>query len=174
MNFLSVLFFLFNHKYHHLQFLFLNGCIFNWRIIALQYCGGFCHVSPWTSHRYVYICPLPPWPPSHLPPYPTPEVVPEPRVVPWVIRHRPLAISFTYGSVYVSILPFPSPSLSPQVCSLCLQSPYFKVFVCFPLKLVFKKIFIYLAVQGLSCSMWNLSYLTRARTQAPCTGSTES
>ena len=26
--------------------------IFNWRIIALQYCSGFCHISTWTSHAY--------------------------------------------------------------------------------------------------------------------------
>ena len=28
---------------------FLN---FNWRIIALQYCAGFCYTSTWISHRY--------------------------------------------------------------------------------------------------------------------------
>ena len=33
-------------------FLFcLNLFIFNWRIIALQYCVGFCHISTWISHR---------------------------------------------------------------------------------------------------------------------------
>ena len=26
--------------------------IFNWRIIALQYCIGFCHTATWISHRY--------------------------------------------------------------------------------------------------------------------------
>ena len=29
--------------------------IFNWRIIALQYVVGFCHISTWISHRYTYI-----------------------------------------------------------------------------------------------------------------------
>ena len=39
----------------------------------------------------------------------------------------------------------------------------------------FKKcIVIYLAALGLSCSMWDLSSLTRDRTWAPCTGNTES
>ena len=40
--------------------------IFNWRIIALQYCVVFCHTSAWISHSYV--------PPSStsLPP-PTPS-----------------------------------------------------------------------------------------------------
>ena len=34
---------------------FFNFClkfIFNWRIITLQYCIGFCHTSTWISHRY--------------------------------------------------------------------------------------------------------------------------
>ena len=29
--------------------------IFNWKIIALQYCAGFCHTSTWISHRYTYV-----------------------------------------------------------------------------------------------------------------------
>ena len=32
-----------------------NDFIFNWRIIALQYCIGFCHTSTWISHRYTYV-----------------------------------------------------------------------------------------------------------------------
>ena len=34
-----------------------NFCkfIFNWRIISLQYCVGFCHTSTWISHRDTYI-----------------------------------------------------------------------------------------------------------------------
>ena len=30
--------------------------IFNWRIIALQCCVGFCHTSTWISHRCVCVC----------------------------------------------------------------------------------------------------------------------
>ena len=30
--------------------------IFNWGIIALQYCVGLCHTSTWISHRYTYVC----------------------------------------------------------------------------------------------------------------------
>ena len=45
--------------------------IFNWRIIALQYCIGFCHTSTWVSHRYTYVPSLLKFPPiSHL--HPTP------------------------------------------------------------------------------------------------------
>ena len=29
---------------------FLVLFIFNWRIVALQYCVGFCHTSTWISH----------------------------------------------------------------------------------------------------------------------------
>ena len=28
---------------------------FNWRIIALQCCAGFCHTTMWINHKYVYI-----------------------------------------------------------------------------------------------------------------------
>ena len=42
------------------QFLFFS---FNWRIITLQYCAGFCHTSMWITHG----CTCPPsW--SPLPP----------------------------------------------------------------------------------------------------------
>ena len=50
---------------------FLNLFIFNWRIIALQYCVGFCHMSARISHRYTCVpsfLKLPPTPshPSRL------------------------------------------------------------------------------------------------------------
>ena len=37
-------------KYHQ-HFLY----IFNWRIIALQCCVGFCPIT-WISHKHIYIC----------------------------------------------------------------------------------------------------------------------
>ena len=39
-------------------------CIFNWRIITLQYCVGFCQTSTWISYRYIYgpfLLNVPPW-----------------------------------------------------------------------------------------------------------------
>ena len=37
-------------------FLFFKICFFfNWRLTALQYCIGFCHISTWISHRYMYV-----------------------------------------------------------------------------------------------------------------------
>ena len=44
------------------KFIYLN--IFNWRIIALQYYIGFCHISTWINHRYTCVpslLNLPPW-----------------------------------------------------------------------------------------------------------------
>ena len=33
---------------------FKKNFIFNWRIIALQYCISVCYTSIWMSHRYTY------------------------------------------------------------------------------------------------------------------------
>ena len=35
-----------------------NLFIFNWRIIALQYCVGFCQTSIWVNHKYTYVTPF--------------------------------------------------------------------------------------------------------------------
>ena len=44
---------------------------FNWRLIILKYCGGFCHTLTWISHGCT--CVPHPEPSSHLPPYPVPQ-----------------------------------------------------------------------------------------------------
>ena len=41
---------------------------FNWKLITLQYCGGFCHTLTWISHGCT--CVPYPEPLSHLPPHP--------------------------------------------------------------------------------------------------------
>ena len=41
--------------YHILFCVFFILFYFNWRIITLQYCDGFCHPSAWISHRYTYV-----------------------------------------------------------------------------------------------------------------------
>ena len=45
------------------------SCIFNWRIIVVQYCAGFCHILTWISHKYTYVphswMSLPPPTPPH-------------------------------------------------------------------------------------------------------------
>ena len=35
-----------------LQGLFLKFIYFNWRLITLQYCSGFCHTLTWISHGW--------------------------------------------------------------------------------------------------------------------------
>ena len=52
-----------------LRFIFYcwDVLIFNWRIIALQYCIGFCHTSTWIRHRYTHIPALLNLPPSSHP-----------------------------------------------------------------------------------------------------------
>ena len=44
---------------------------FNWRLITLQYCGGFCHTFTWISHGCT--CVSHSDPPSYLPPHPIPQ-----------------------------------------------------------------------------------------------------
>ena len=66
--FLDVLFFFW--MYYFLKF-FIN---FNWRLITLQYCGGFCHTFTWISHGCT--CVPHPESPSHLPPHPIPQCHP--------------------------------------------------------------------------------------------------
>ena len=46
----------------HLFLLFFKIINFNWRLITLQYCGGFCHTSAWISHGCTRV------PPSWTPP----------------------------------------------------------------------------------------------------------
>ena len=55
-------------------FFFLFVClflVFNWRLISLQYCGGFCHPFTWISHGCT--CVPHPDPPSHLTSHPIPQ-----------------------------------------------------------------------------------------------------
>ena len=42
--------------------------LFNWRLITLQYCSGFCHTLTWISHGYT--CVPHPESPSQFPPHP--------------------------------------------------------------------------------------------------------
>ena len=102
---------------------FLNLFIFNWRIIALQYCSLPCINM---SQPQVYTCLLPLEPPSHLPPYTTS-----------LGCHGALDLSslhhtansywlsnVTYGNIYVSVLhsqfvpPSPSPTGSTILFSM--------------------------------------------------------
>ena len=61
--------FFFNCLYWCYCFLFLFS-YFNWRLITLQYCGGFFHTLTWISHGCT--CVPHPKSPSHLPLHPIP------------------------------------------------------------------------------------------------------
>ena len=83
---------------------------FNWRIIALQYCVGFCHTSTWISHRYIYV-------PSLLKLAPTSHPIPPLQIVTeyWFEHPKsPLAIYFTY-KCFLATLSI-RPSLSFPLC----------------------------------------------------------
>ena len=56
------------------SFSFFKINYFNWRLITLQYCGGFCHTSAWMSHGWT--CVPHPEPLSCLPPHPIPQGYP--------------------------------------------------------------------------------------------------
>ena len=84
---------------HH----FLKSIYFNWRLITLQYCSGFCHTLTWISHGCT--CVSHPEPSSHLPPHPIPQGHPS---APALSNLSPcikpgLAIYFTYSNIHVSM-----------------------------------------------------------------------
>ena len=86
------------------RWIFLLINFFNWRIIASQYFVGFCHTSTWISCRYTYVPSLWNLPPTSLP-IPPLQAVTEPRFeFPESHSKFPLAVYFTHGSVYVSLL----------------------------------------------------------------------
>ena len=59
------------HPFSNLTISFIIFFIFNWNIIVLHCCVGFCHTAMSISHKYTYPFPLGPL--SHPPtPHPTP------------------------------------------------------------------------------------------------------
>ena len=94
---------------------FLSFVYFNWRLITLQYCGGFCHTL--TSISRGCICVPHPEPPPTSLPIPSLWVVPV-HQCPVSCIELGLVIYFTYGNMHVSILfsqiipPSPSPTES--------------------------------------------------------------
>ena len=105
-------------------YLFFNLFInFNWRLVTLQYCGGFCLTFTWISHGYT--CVPHPEPRSYLPPHPIPQGHPSALALSTMshasnldwrsISHIVIYI-FQYYSLKLShshLLP-----QSPKVCSL--------------------------------------------------------
>ena len=94
---------------------------FNWRLITLQYCSGFCHTFIRISHGFTRVSY--PEPPSHLPLHPIPSgpsqcTSPEHPVS--CIKPG-LVICFTCDNIHVSMLlsqiipPSPSPTGSKRL-----------------------------------------------------------
>ena len=101
----------------------LKKNFFNWRLITLQYCGGFCHASTWISHGCT--CVSHPEPLSHLPPHPIPLGHPSAPALSalshawnldwWSILHM---VIYTFQCYSLkSSYPRPLPQ-NPKVCSL--------------------------------------------------------
>ena len=87
-----------------LLLVFVIKFVFNWRIIALQYCVHFCQISTRISHRYTYVPSL-----LNLPPNtdPFPLLLGCHRALfelPESHSKFPLAIYFIFCNVYVSVL----------------------------------------------------------------------
>ena len=96
---------------------------FNWRLITLQYCGGFCHTLTWISHGCT--CAPHPEPHSHLPPHRIPQgharapalsTLSDASNLDWrYVSHMVIYMFQCYSvkSSHPLLLP-----LSPKVCSL--------------------------------------------------------
>ena len=96
---------------------------FNWRLITLQYCGGFCHTFTWIRHGCT--CVPHPEPPPHLPPHPITQGHPSAPALStlshasnlewWSISHMIIYMFQCYSlkSYHPRLLP-----QSPKVCSL--------------------------------------------------------
>ena len=98
----------------------------NWRIITLQYCAGFCHISVWISYRHTFVPSIlyPLLPPSPLHPSRLSQNTSFGYLVSYI--KLPLAICFTYGNIYISVLfyqiiPPSPPRVQKSVLYLCVS-----------------------------------------------------
>ena len=103
---------------HFLRRVFIY--LFNWRIIALKCCVGFCCKTTPTSPEYTYIYPLSLESPPTISPI---QVVTELLAQLYVLyRSFSLVTYSTHGSIYMSMLlsqfvpPAPSHTLSRRLC----------------------------------------------------------
>ena len=92
----------------------------NWKLITLQYCGGFSHTSKWISHGGTCVPPSKTLlPPASLP-HPSGLLQSTSFECPASCIKLALVIYFTYGNIHVSMLvshivspsPFPTESKS--------------------------------------------------------------
>ena len=80
------------HRTNVLFFFLFIFSLFNWRIIASQCCGVLCRTSMKTSHNFIYIYPLPLYPPPlHSTPLGHHRA---PGWAPYIIQQLPSSILF--------------------------------------------------------------------------------
>ena len=104
---------------------------YDWRMVAVQDCTGFCYMSAWDNHRHTCPHPLEPVFPSHAAPSHASTFSCISSLSSWVTQQIPTDYLF-YGSIcgflcYFFTLSFPLlPPLGSTICSLhlCLH--------CFP------------------------------------------
>ena len=96
---------------------------FNWRLITLQYCGGFCYTFTWISHGCA--CVTHSEPPSHHPPHPIPQGHPSAPVLSTLFqalnqdwRSISHMIIYIFQCYYLKIYHTLLHPLSAKVCSL--------------------------------------------------------
>ena len=101
---------------HDLHFLnvevFKKIIYFNWRLITLQYCSGFCHTLTWISHGCT--CVAHSEAPSHVPPHPMPQSHPSVPALStlsqvsnldwWSISHKVIHMFHCYSLHFLKLI----------------------------------------------------------------------
>ena len=125
---------------HTCLFVFFKLIYFNWRLITLQYCSGFCHTLIWISHGCT--CVPHPEPSSHLTPHPILQGCPSASALSALFHASALdwwSISHMVIYMFQVILLNQKPCLLPQ--SPKVYSLYLCLFCCFAYR-VFVTIFL--------------------------------
>ena len=105
-------------------FFFKTLFIFNWRIIALQCCVGFCLTSAWISHRCTYVPLLLNLPPAPLGFHRTPGWAPCVRQqIPTGCPFQGYVVRYMFQCYLLNSSHPLLPTLCLQVCSLMSASP---------------------------------------------------
>ena len=101
---MSLLFFFLASQDFNIYFLFKKLIYFNWRLITLQYCSGFCHTLTWISHGYTCVHPFRNSLPSPSTSHPPGLSQCTGFECPASCIELGLAVCFTYGDIHVSVL----------------------------------------------------------------------